>query len=151
MDGDRFWERLSLDEMSTEQWEALCDGCARCCLHKLQDADTGEIHYTSISCQLLDARRCACSDYANRQRRIPDCVVLRPEQRGDFNWLPDTCAYRRLDRGDALPDWHPLITGDRDSVHRAGISVRGKVVSENDVHEDDYDTFIIKWVASTHR
>lgn len=146
-----FWESMPLEDMTREQWESLCDGCARCCLHKLQDIDSGEIHYTSISCELLDESTCRCSDYANRHQRVPDCVVLSPQQRGDFNWLPDTCAYRLLDAGFPLPEWHPLITGDPESVSRAGISVRGKVVSERDVHEDDYDTFIMKWVPSTYR
>lgn len=144
-----FWNTLPLGEMSDAQWEALCDGCGRCCLHKLQDADSGEIHYTAVACRLLDLRRCRCRRYDERQRLVPDCVVLdrrRPEQ---FGWLPDTCAYRLLSEGRPLPDWHPLLSGDPDSVHRAGISVRGRVVSEEGVHEEQFQEMIIRWVPAT--
>lgn len=146
-----FWERLSFEQMSAQQWESLCDGCARCCLHKLQDADTGTIHYTDIACKQLDLESCACSDYSQRQRLVPDCLVLSPSHSGDLGWLPDTCAYRLLDEGSALPAWHPLRTGDSESVHRAGISVRNRCVTEVGVHEDDFEEHIIRWVPATSR
>ena len=147
--GQPFWATTPLREMSEAQWESLCDGCARCCLHKLEDADTGEVHYTSVACRLLDARSCRCRHYADRQRRVPDCVVLSPGDTGQLDWLPDTCAYRILDEGRPLPDWHPLVSGDPESVHRAGISVRGRTVPETHVHEDDYEDMIVSWVPSS--
>lgn len=147
----RFWETTPLTDMTQTQWESLCDGCARCCLHKLEDADSRDILYTSVACRLLDTRSCRCSDYPSRQSQIPDCVVLTPSDIGNLDWLPETCAYRLLDDGCPLPSWHPLVTGDPQSVHRAGISVRGKVVSEDDVHEDDLESFIIQWVPSSRR
>ena len=135
--------------MSQEQWESLCDGCARCCLHKLHDVETDEIYYTSVACRLLDQVSCRCSDYRRRQRLVPDCVVLDASHRGEMGWLPETCAYRLLDEGGELPDWHPLVSGDPNSVHRAGISVRGRTVSEEGVHEDDMENYVITWVAKT--
>ncbi|MFK7831090.1 MAG: YcgN family cysteine cluster protein [Congregibacter sp.] len=149
MDEPRFWESIALADMDQKQWESLCDGCGRCCLHKLQDADTGEIHYTNVACRLFNEASCQCRDYPRRQQRIPDCMVLTSDQIGEFSWLPDTCAYRVLSEGGELPLWHPLITGDRQSVVRAGISVRGRVVSEEGIHEDDFQEFIIDWVGST--
>ena len=122
-----FWRRKRLDEMNPAEWESLCDGCARCCLVKLEDEDTGQIHYTDLGCRLLDARGCTCRDYARRSKRVPDCVTLTVEAVRTLGWLPPTCAYRLIEEGRELPDWHPLVTGDRDSVHRAGISVRGRV------------------------
>lgn len=146
-----FWETTALNDMSQSQWESLCDGCARCCLHKLEDAYTGEIHYTSVACRLLNDSSCRCRKYVKRQQLVPDCIVLTPAHSGDMDWLPDTCAYRLLDEGKTLPQWHPLRTGDPDSVHRAGISVRGKTVNEEGVHDDDLENYIINWVPKARR
>lgn len=118
--------------MTHDEWESLCDGCGRCCLHKLEDDDDGRMYYTRVSCQLLDIKTCRCSDYQNRQQTIPDCVQLSVEQAEWFDWLPDTCAYRLLAEGEPLPDWHPLITGTAQSVIDAGVSVRDIAITETD-------------------
>ncbi|WP_111643267.1 YcgN family cysteine cluster protein [Marinimicrobium alkaliphilum] len=141
-----FWQRKTLAQMSAEEWEQLCDGCGKCCLHKLEDEDSGEVYTTNIACRLLNTETCRCKDYLHRQRRVPDCTVLRVEDIPAFHWLPDTCAYRLLAQGEPLPAWHPLISGDPDSVHRAGISVVGRVVSELAVPDDDYEDHIVHWV-----
>ena len=133
---DQYWKRKTLKEMSVEEWEGLCDGCALCCMHKVEDEDTGEVYYTNLACKLLDLQTCRCSDYANRARRVADCLVLSVDNLQEFEWLPATCAYRRLANGQDLPDWHPLLTGDPESVHEARISIRGHALSENDA--DDY-------------
>jgi len=133
---DQYWKRKSLAEMTTDEWECLCDGCALCCMHKLEDEDTGEVFYTDLACRLLDLNTCRCSDYANRAKRVADCLVLSVDSTEEFNWLPASCAYRRLANGQELPEWHPLLTGDPESVHEARISLRGEAVSEKDT--DDY-------------
>ncbi|ODN66813.1 hypothetical protein A9E74_01510 [Methylophaga muralis] len=118
--------------MTHTEWESLCDGCGRCCLHKLEDDADGRMYYTRVACELLDISTCRCKDYANRQKTVPDCIQLSVEQAHFFDWLPDTCAYRLLAEGEPLPDWHPLITGDPQSVIDAGISVRHVAISESD-------------------
>ena len=128
---DEYWKRKSLAEMNPDEWEGLCDGCALCCMQKIEDEDSGEVFYTDIACRLLDVSTCRCSDYANRARRVAECLVLSLDEPEAFAWLPDSCAYRRLANSQELPAWHPLLTGDPNSVHAAGISVRGKAVSEN--------------------
>jgi uncharacterized cysteine cluster protein YcgN (CxxCxxCC family) len=128
----RFWEQKPLDRMSRAEWESLCDGCGKCCIHKLEDEETGEIHATNVACRLLNRRTAMCSDYRNRQAYVPECVRLTPAKLRDIDWLPSTCAYRLIDEGKPLADWHPLISGDPESVHRAGISVRGWTVSEDE-------------------
>ncbi len=133
---DQYWKRKSLTEMTAAEWEGLCDGCALCCMHKVEDEDTGDLHYTDVACKLLDLESCRCSDYANRAKRVADCLVLSANRAEEFSWLPASCAYRRLANGQNLPEWHPLITGRASSVHEAGISVLGKAVSENDT--DNY-------------
>jgi hypothetical protein len=116
--------------MTNTEWESLCDGCALCCLHKLEDEDSGEIFFTDIACKLLDTSTCRCTDYKVRAAKVKSCLVLKADEPDVFAWLPGTCAYRLLADGKELPEWHPLLTGDRDSVHDAGISARGKVTSE---------------------
>lgn len=135
-----------LAELDDAEWEALCDGCGKCCLHKLEDARSGAIDYTAVSCRLLDETACRCSDYANRTVLVPDCVELRGADAAALNWLPATCAYRLRGNGQPLPAWHYLICGDREAVHRAGMSVRGRAISERHVHPDDFDAHLIHWV-----
>jgi len=141
-----FWETKTLEEMSQEEWESLCDGCGRCCLVKLEDEDNGEVFFTDVACRLLDHKSCQCGHYAERRAHVPDCVVLTPELVALTDWLPMTCAYRLVHEGETLFPWHPLVSGDADSVHRAGISVRGCVVSEQSVSEEDLEDHIIHWV-----
>jgi uncharacterized cysteine cluster protein YcgN (CxxCxxCC family) len=132
---DQYWKRKSLAEMNPTEWEGLCDGCALCCMHKLEDEDTGEVLYTDLACRLLDVSTCRCTDYLNRARQVADCLLLSVHEPETFAWLPASCAYRRLANKQELPDWHPLLTGDPDSVHDAGISVRDYAISENDSTE----------------
>lgn len=132
---DQFWKRKSLSEMTADEWESLCDGCGLCCMLKVQDEDSGDVFYTDVACRLFDIDTCRCTDYANRVKKVADCLVLTPDEKDAYEWLPDSCAYRRLANGQALPGWHPLLTGRPESVHEAGISMRGKAVSENDADE----------------
>ncbi len=125
-----FWKSKSMAEMTPEEWESLCDGCGKCCLIGLEDADTGEIYLTDVSCKLLDGKTCRCVDYENRSARVADCVTLTPSNVAELTWLPRTCAYRLVHEGRDLFAWHPLVSGDPESVHRANVSVRGKVRPE---------------------
>lgn len=140
----RFWE-MPLKSLDREEWEALCDGCGKCCLNKIEYEDTGELAFTRVACRLLDGESCQCSSYPNRHDFVPDCVVLTPKKLKQIAWwLPATCAYRLRAQGKPLYDWHYLISGDRESIHHAGASVRGWTVSETSVTEDDWDEYIIE-------
>ncbi len=141
-----FWLAKKLGEMSKTEFEALCDGCGKCCLHKLEDEDTGDVYYTKVACRYLNHHSCRCEAYEQRQQLVPECVVLTPESVKDTYWLPETCAYRLIDQGLPLFDWHPLISGDPDSVHKAGMSVSDQVMHEKDVAEDDLEDYIVRWV-----
>ncbi len=127
---DRFWE-LPIEVLNRAEWEALCDGCGNCCLHKAEDEDTGVIYPTNVACRLLNIETAQCGDYAHRKARVPDCLKLTPKLAKAIEWLPETCAYRLRADGHPLPDWHYLRSGDRDSVHHAGVSVCGRAISED--------------------
>ena len=129
---ERFWEDTPLDRLDRAQWEALCDGCGKCCVHKLEDEETGELHATNVACRLLDRHAGRCSNYKHRRAYIPECVRLTPDGVRQLDWLPSTCAYRLRDEGKKLPEWHHLVCGDPEEVHRAGISTRGWTISEDD-------------------
>lgn len=139
----KFWERKTLSEMSTEEWESLCDHCGKCCLHKLEDEDSGEIHYTSVVCNLIDLDSCRCTRYTERCSLVPDCLDLKQHDFAEFTWLPTTCAYRLLADGDPLPNWHPLISGNQESVRAAGVSIKSYAMKESEVA--DLTEHIIEW------
>lgn len=141
---DRFWEYRSLDQLSKAQWEALCDGCGRCCLHKFKKPTTGKVYYTWVACFLLDVESCRCTGYAMRHQLVPDCFELKPSNIARLRWLPSTCAYRRMVERKSLPPWHPLLTGTQESVHVAGVSVRGRAVSETLIHPEDVDHYRVQ-------
>ncbi|MEM1192322.1 MAG: YcgN family cysteine cluster protein [Pseudomonadota bacterium] len=132
-----YWETKSLEQMNDSEWEGLCDGCGRCCLVLLIDDDTDEIHETDVACRLYDPQTRRCGDYKNRASRVPDCVTLSPQTVRTLSWMPPTCAYRRLAEGQGLPSWHPLLTGTRDSVVRAGIATSTSLLNEDDIRDQD--------------
>lgn len=140
-----FWKEKPLTEMTPTEWESLCDGCGKCCLEKLEDPDTAELAFTDVACRFLDLETCLCVHYVDRRNHALDCIPLTPGNVGDLAWMPSTCAYRLLAEGKDLPDWHPLITGDPESVHKAGQSVRGRVVSEKEA--GDLEDHIVDWPA----
>jgi uncharacterized cysteine cluster protein YcgN (CxxCxxCC family) len=142
----RFWETKRLEEMNRAEWESLCDGCARCCLHKLEDEETDEVFYTDVVCRYLDQDACRCTQYQDRNKLVPNCVWLTPNDVAAFHWLPTTCAYRLVAEGKPLQDWHPLISGRAASVREAGIAVTDRCVSEEFVHEEELEERIIHWV-----
>ncbi len=146
MDDLPFWRRKALAEMTPDEWESLCDGCGRCCLNKLEDEDTGRVYYTDVGCRLLDGATCRCKDYQHRGELVEDCVRLSPDNVADLKWLPPTCAYRLVARGRDLYWWHPLVSGDPETVHAAGVSVRGRVaISEENISIEEYEERIVSW------
>ncbi|WP_321345891.1 YcgN family cysteine cluster protein [Breoghania sp.] len=140
-----FWRAKSLEALTPAEWESLCDGCGRCCLNKLEDWDTGQIEWTNIACTLLDGETCRCRDYENRQATVPDCVQLTPSEVRTLTWLPPTCAYKLVADGHDLYWWHPLISGSSETVHEAGISVRGRTISEDGMELEDYENHLVDW------
>ncbi len=140
-----FWRRKSLKEMTRSEWESLCDGCARCCLNKIEDWDTGEIIWTKVACTLLDQNSCRCTNYENRADMVPDCVPLSVDVLPKISWLPPTCAYRLIEEGRDLYWWHPLVSGSGETVHQAGISVRGRTVSEDGMDVEDLEDHVVTW------
>ncbi len=145
-DRQSFWKKTKLQDMTKAEWESLCDGCGRCCLVKLEDEDTSKILYTDVACTLFNADTCRCKDYTNRQIKVPECVNLTPEKVKNLRWLPKTCAYRLLAEGKDLYSWHPLVSGSNDTVHEAGISVRGRTSgSEDSLTIEEQISRIVKW------
>ena len=139
-----FWENIELAQMTDQQWESLCDGCGRCCLLKLEDEDTSELYFTNVSCHLLNIEQCRCKDYQNRKFLVPECLNIRKMDLSEYQWLPETCAYRLLSEGKPLPFWHPLISNNETSVQTAGIKVSFFAVSEEHIHPDELQDHIIK-------
>ena len=141
-----FWKQKRLSQMTRAEWESLCDGCGRCCLNKLEEIGTGRTYFTNVACKLFDAARCRCTDYANRMAKVPDCVKLSWRNVRRIVWLPPTCAYRLVAEGRDLYWWHPLVSGDLETVHQAGVSARGRVAaSEVDVPDDKLQDYIVSW------
>ena len=140
----RFWERKALTDMTPQEWEALCDGCGKCCLNKLEDEDTGEVALTRVACRLFDDTTCRCAKYDIRHQFVPACIVMKPSNIDQHAyWMPETCAYKRLYEGKTLPGWHPLLTGTPDSVHEAGVSMQHRTVAEFEVSDEDWEDHII--------
>ena len=142
-----FWETKRIDELTQREWESLCDGCGQCCLLKIEDEDTGDVFLTRLACSLLDVGRCRCKDYANRHNVMSDCITLRPENVEAIAWLPESCAYRRVAEGRGLAWWHPLVSGDPDTVHQAGVSIRDWAVGEDPARVANIQHFIIGEVS----
>jgi uncharacterized cysteine cluster protein YcgN (CxxCxxCC family) len=147
-----FWQQKTLEELTPTEWESLCDGCGRCCLVKLEDEDTGKVYFTDIACKLFDPASCRCADYANRRRRVRDCIQLTPAKVRELSWLPPSCAYRLIAEGRDLPRWHPLVSGSKMRVHEAGVSVRGRIAgSELEIKLADWVGHIVAWPARKPR
>ena len=142
-----FWESKRLEEMSPDEWESICDGCAKCCLIKLEDEDTGDIALTRLHCKLLDAETCRCSDYSDRKQHVPDCVILTPKDISELRWMPKSCSYRLIHEGHKLPDWHHLISGDPQRVHENGHSIIGRTLSEDTLFDPDDVDQIEAWIV----
>ena len=140
-----FWETKTLQQMTPEEWESLCDGCGRCCLNKLEDIDNGELHFTNVACRLLNDDTCRCKNYSERKSLVPECLVLDAETVKNSTALPNSCAYRRLSEGKSLLDWHPLVCGTTTKIHAMDISIRGKTISEEFVHIDQFEDHIVDW------
>ena len=143
--GVNFWQSKKLEEMTQEEWEALCDGCGRCCLNKIVDAETDQVLFTCVACRLFDPGTCLCKHYQHRNDIVPDCLVLTPENVRQIEWLPESCAYRRIAEGRGLAWWHPLVSGTSETVRQAGISVQGGLISEIDVDLYGLEDYIVNW------
>jgi uncharacterized cysteine cluster protein YcgN (CxxCxxCC family) len=141
-----FWKTKTLSDMTPTEWESLCDGCARCCLYKIEDEDTGEFFYTNVVCHLLDTFRCRCTNYSERTRLMPTCLALNPQLATQLKWMPKSCAYRLLAEGNDLEWWHPLVSNDPNSVHEAGISVRWRTLAEDEVNMDQVEDYVVDWL-----
>ncbi len=142
-----FWKTKKLSEMTTEEWESLCDNCGKCCLHKLEDEDTGDIYFTSVACKLIDSDTCRCTRYAERIQLVPECLDLKHRDFTEYHWLPVTCAYRLLNDGEELPIWHPLLSGNTNSTQEAGVSISSYAIKESEVDDiDDLEDYIIEWL-----
>ena len=146
VDDRPFWKRKTMREMTSEEWESLCDGCGRCCLNKLMEEETDKLYYTDVGCRLLDGESCRCKDYKNRAAKVDDCVTLSTRNINRINWLPPTCGYKLVAAGKDLYWWHPLVSGDPETVHQAGVSIRGKMsATEKTVPDDKLDEYIVSW------
>lgn len=141
-----FWETKTLAQMSVAEWEALCDHCGKCCLHKLEDEDTGDLAFTNVACDLIDLETCHCTRYSERCTLVPECIDLKQHDFAEYNWLPSTCAYRLLTDGKPLPSWHPLISGSAESVKEAGVAISSYAIKESQVL--DLEDHIIEWMQS---
>jgi uncharacterized cysteine cluster protein YcgN (CxxCxxCC family) len=140
-----FWETKTLEQLTTEEWESLCDGCGRCCLQKIQTEHEHLVRYTRVACRLLDVESCQCTNYWRRKTLVPECIALDATNIKEFDWLPESCAYVRVKEKRGLAWWHPLVSGNPDTVHEAGISMQGKAVSESYVHPDDFPSLVIEF------
>ncbi|WP_417477399.1 YcgN family cysteine cluster protein [Maricaulis sp.] len=140
-----FWKTKTLSQLTKPEWESLCDGCGKCCLIQLEDEDSGLRLHTDVTCRLFNPDTCRCGDYTNRKQRVPDCVILTPKNVTELEWMPQTCAYRLIGEGKDLFDWHPLVSGDPMSVHKAGMSIRNQVISEDEVDPEDWEDRIVEW------
>ena len=143
--GNKFWETKNLIDMNENEWESLCDKCGKCCVIKLEDFDTQEVHYTNVSCKLLCEKSASCKDYENRKSIVPDCIILSPDNLKDLKWMPETCAYKLLDEGKNLPYWHPLLSGNDKEIVNSGNSVKNRVTNENEIKIKDLPDYIFNW------
>ncbi|MFL2828964.1 MAG: YcgN family cysteine cluster protein [Candidatus Puniceispirillales bacterium] len=143
--GNKFWETKNLIDMNENEWEALCDKCGKCCVIKLEDFDTQEVHYTNVSCKLLCEKSASCKDYENRKSIVPDCIILSPDNLKDLKWMPETCAYKLLNEGKNLPYWHPLLSGNDKEIVNSGNSVKNRVTNENEIKIKDLPDYIFNW------
>ena len=143
--GNKFWETKNLIDMNENEWESLCDKCGKCCVIKLEDFDTQQVHYTNVSCKLLCEKSASCKDYENRKSIVPDCIILSPDNLKDLKWMPETCAYKLLNEGNKLPYWHPLLSGNDKEIVNSGNSVKNRVTNENKIKIKDLPDYIFNW------
>jgi hypothetical protein len=146
-----FWKKTKMSSWTKKQWESLCDGCGKCCMIRLEDEDTGIVHTTNVACKLFDRTNCNCYDYSNRNKNVPDCVTLSPDNVAKLHWMPDTCAYRLIAEGKPLFDWHYLISGDKQSIHLAGMSVQDRSICETSVKFEDLEDHLVNWPGEERR